>query len=407
MGRYRTLRVGGIVSLLLAVGVGVAWSLAKVLVLTAGDIDYSSQVDAVDVQLTINAALGLSIDSDQDGLCDAAEVRLGLNPAIADSDNDGVSDFQEYFQETLPPPTRDYRQDMRDFVQAISDYAKTGHPGFVVIPQNGQELLTADGTATGTPVSAYIAALDGVGREDTFYGYDADDVATPPDVRDYFLGFLDLAEQNGIQALVIDYCSTLEFVDQSYAGSAARGYISFAADQRNLTTIPSYPATPYNVNTSDVATLSQARNFLYLLNPELFATKEDFLAAIQGTNYDLFVIDLYFNEDRYTAADIVSLKTKANGGSRLVVAYMSIGEAENYRYYWQPTWATNPPPWLEAENPNWPGNYKVHYWDPEWQSIIFGNPNAYLDAVLAAGFDGVYLDIIDAFEYFESKQGDR
>ncbi len=51
----------------------------------------------------------------------------------------------------------------------------------------------------------------------------------------------------------------------------------------------------------------------------------------------------------------------------------------------------------EPENPNWPGNYKVRYWDPEWQAIIF----EYEDKILNAGFDGVYLNIIDAFEYWE------
>ncbi|HEC89701.1 MAG TPA: hypothetical protein ENI44_03860, partial [Thermoplasmatales archaeon] len=55
------------------------------------------------------------------------------------------------------------------------------------------------------------------------------------------------------------------------------------------------------------------------------------------------------------------------------------------------------------ENPNWPGCYKVKYWYPEWQSIIYGNNDSYLKKILDAGFDGVYLDVIDAFEYFENK----
>ena len=60
--------------------------------------------------------------------------------------------------------------------------------------------------------------------------------------------------------------------------------------------------------------------------------------------------------------------------------------------------------WIEADNPEWGGNYKVHYWDGEWQSLIYGNENAYLDRIVDAGFDGVYLDIIDAFEYFEDQR---
>lgn len=35
-----------------------------------------------------------------------------------------------------------------------------------------------------------------------------------------------------------------------------------------------------------------------------------------------------------------------------------------------------------------------------WQAIIYGNDNSYLKKIIDAGFDGVYLDIIDAFEYF-------
>jgi cysteinyl-tRNA synthetase len=85
----------------------------------------------------------------------------------------------------------------------------------------------------------------------------------------------------------------------------------------------------------------------------------------------------------------------------LVIAYLSIGEAEDYRYYWKPVWKTNPPSWLKAEDPNWEGNYVVAYWEKDWQNIIFGNSNAYLDKIIKDGFDGAYLDIIDAFEYFE------
>ena len=84
-----------------------------------------------------------------------------------------------------------------------------------------------------------------------------------------------------------------------------------------------------------------------------------------------------------------------------MIAYLSIGEAEDYRYYWQPEWKENPPAWLLDENPNWPGNHKVYYWDPEWQAIIYGNHSSYLAKILAAGFDGVYLDLIDAYETFE------
>ena len=129
------------------------------------------------------------------------------------------------------------------------------------------------------------------------------------------------------------------------------------------------------------------------------------LEAIGQTKYDLVIMDYSADlsrEARFTPGQIARLKNSP-GGERTVLAYLNIGEAEDYRYYWQPSWGTAPPSWLAAENPDWPGNYKVRYWDPEWQAIIFGSSNSYLGRILAAGFDGVYLDIIEAFEYFEER----
>ena len=296
----------------------------------------------------------------------------------------------------------DYRQAMRDFVVMISANAKQENSNFIITPQNGQEIITADGESDGSPAVDYLNAIDGVGREDLWYGYDEDDQPTPGSESNYMAEFLDLAESENSQVLVTDYCSTQTFVDDSYKKNQSKGYISFAADRRELDNIPVYPAEPYNGNQNNIQTLEDASNFLYLINPQQYNTKTDFLNALRNTNFDLLIIDLFFNDNtELTQTDINSLKIKTGGGSRLVVAYMSIGEAETYRYYWQTEWENNPPVWLEEENPNWPGNYKVRYWDPGWQEIIFGNNEAYLTKIIDADFDGIYLDIIDAFEYFE------
>ncbi len=298
---------------------------------------------------------------------------------------------------------RDFRQDMRNFVQNISVYTKRIMADFVVIPQNGHQLVSqyAD---TLVPADAYLSAIDGLGREDLFYGYGNDDEPTPLSEQLEMMSYLDLAAAHGVQALVTDYCSTRSYVNDSYAKNATRGYISFAADHRELDNIPHYPVEPYNVNVSDVTSLAGAKNFLYLLDPSTFGTKAAFLGAIQRTNYDILIMDLFFEEtEALTSFDVDALKVKANGGKRLAVAYLSIGEAEDYRYYWNPTWNASPPSWLLKENPDWPGNYKVHYWDPAWQSIIYGNDSSYLKRIIDAGFDGVYLDLIDAFEYFEDQ----
>lgn len=117
--------------------------------------------------------------------------------------------------------------------------------------------------------------------------------------------------------------------------------------------------------------------------------------------YDLVVVD--YSRDgsaarAFSRAEVAQMQRKPDGGARIVLAYLSIGEAEDYRFYWQRSWVSTPPPWLGAENPDWPGNYAVRYWDQQWQGLILGSPGAYLDAILAAGFDGVYLDRVDAFD---------
>lgn len=299
-------------------------------------------------------------------------------------------------------PDRDFKQDMRDFVQGISSYSKGINSAFVIIPQNGHDILTLDGDETGSPAAVYINAIDGIGREDLFYGYDNDNEATSTTDKDYMMAFMDIAENNGVEVLVTDYCWTSSYMDDSYAQNAVKNYISFAADHRELDNIPEYPTAPYNANTENISSLASAKNFLYLLNPGTYSTKQEFLDAIQNTNYDLVIMDLFFEGTvELTLEDITSLKIKLNGGSRLIIAYMSVGEVEDYRYYWNSDWENNPPVWLEEENPNWEGNYKVRYWEEDWQDIIFGNNDSYLKKILDAGFDGVYLDIIDAFEYFE------
>jgi len=118
----------------------------------------------------------------------------------------------------------------------------------------------------------------------------------------------------------------------------------------------------------------------------------------------MIIIDLFHFEEAYTSEEIDKLKTKPNGNKRLVVCYLSIGEAEDYRYYWQSGWKTDKPGWLELENPDWEGNYKVKYWDNTWQQMIYGKPDSYLDKIMCAGFDGTYLDLVDSFEYFEEKK---
>lgn len=288
---------------------------------------------------------------------------------------------------------------MRDFVIGISQKAKGVKSNFAVIPQNGIELVTENGEEDGSISQPYINAIDGNGQEDLLFGYDNDDQATSTEDSNYLKELLNVSKNKGKKILVTDYCSTPSKMSTSYQQNSASGYISFAAPDRNLTAIPS--GNPYNVNTDVIANLSEAKNFLYLVNPVNFTSKSAFINAVTATNYDALIMDLFLNDEVFTASEINQLRNKANGGKRIVICYMSIGEAEDYRYYWNTSWNTSNPSWIVAENQDWPGNFKVKYWNEDWQKIIYKNSDSYLNKILTADFDGVYLDIIDGFEYFE------
>jgi cysteinyl-tRNA synthetase len=294
-----------------------------------------------------------------------------------------------------------YRQEMRKFVQAISTNAKSQSPGFIVIPQNGLALLM-DGDTTN---ANYISAIDGVGREELFYGYNNNDNTATP-VTDETINWLTLCKTaltSNKQVLVTDYCTSEGAINDSYSKNFAEGFISFAATHRELDNIPSYPSEPFAINNSIISSLGDAKSFLYIIShSDEFADKQSFLNALAATKYDVIIMDAFFNDkEAYTSTEINSLKAKANGGARKVIAYMSIGEAETYRYYWNTEWEKLQPNWLLGENPQWAGNFKVKYWDKNWQNIIYGSANSYLQLIVNSGFDGVYLDIVEAYEYFE------
>ncbi len=119
---------------------------------------------------------------------------------------------------------------------------------------------------------------------------------------------------------------------------------------------------------------------------------------ISKTGFDLVVIDYSRDgsqDGEFKREEIEAIKKTG----KKVLAYLSIGEAEDYRFYWKEEWNYNPPPWLGEENPNWPGNYAVKFWYPQWHEII----KSYIDRIVNEGFDGLYLDRVDEFYYWAKK----
>jgi cysteinyl-tRNA synthetase, unknown class len=93
---------------------------------------------------------------------------------------------------------------------------------------------------------------------------------------------------------------------------------------------------------------------------------------------------------------ITALQSKPNGSRRLVLGYLSLTEAEQRRHYWQSEWQATAiakrPAWLLDENPLRRGNWRVNIANSGWHEKLFGSEDSLIDRMLAAGFDGVYLD---------------
>jgi cysteinyl-tRNA synthetase len=126
--------------------------------------------------------------------------------------------------------------------------------------------------------------------------------------------------------------------------------------------------------------------------------------AFAKLNYDLVVMDYSKAGDKgsvFTSAELDQIRKMPNGRKRILLAYLSVGEAETYRYYWQPGWSSKRPSWIGRENRSWSGNFTVEYWNQEWRKIIFEGPDSYLKRIIDAGFDGVYLDRVDIYAELE------
>ena len=148
---------------------------------------------------------------------------------------------------------------------------------------------------------------------------------------------------------------------------------------------------------------SNPASFAYILQADSFAkTKSSAVAQLKESGRDWIVLDATFADNTpWEQADLETIRSGKAG--RKVVAYLSIGEAEDYRPYWQSEWVSNgkrtaaAPVWLGIENPEWKGNYQVKYWNADWQKLMLPA----IDDAMAHGFDGVYLDVVDGFETYE------
>jgi len=171
-------------------------------------------------------------------------------------------------------------------------------------------------------------------------------------------------------------------------------------ESTKLATLPPQftPAEPVEVNPEALSlpNLTDIAHWLYLIDVNL---EPDTVEQIAASEHDMVVLDFIPSEKNnrdYPMATVVSQLHNA-AHPKLVIAYIDIGQAEEYRTYWQPGWDIGNPDWIVGADPDgWEGNFPVAYWYDEWREIWLG-ADGYLQAILETGFDGVYLDWVEAY----------
>lgn len=120
------------------------------------------------------------------------------------------------------------------------------------------------------------------------------------------------------------------------------------------------------------------------------------IEALGATHYDMLVIDqtrsIIGEETWDSAGDVAYLQSTG----KLVICYIDVGEAEDYRFYWESDWEVGNPSWIAGEDPDgWDGNYPVLFWHQEWQAIM----GEYLTRIINDGYDGIYLDWLEVYDF--------
>lgn len=183
-------------------------------------------------------------------------------------------------------------------------------------------------------------------------------------------------------------------------------YAPFSSDtstiqEESASEISSDPRDPvhiYEVEKNIKEVSQEEKHIISSLNNDEKEDPEYFHYQLQDTNLeklkdldvDYIIIDV--DDSEFTQSEVQSLKDSG----KIVLSYLSIGEAEDYRSYWQDEWEEGSPNFLMEENPEWEGNYKVAYWIPEWQDIMISQ----LNNIMSLGYDGVYIDRVDAYQDF-------
>ncbi len=316
----------------------------------------------------------------------------------------------------LPEKIINYRNEMRNNLLMLIDYAHSQNPDFQIISHEGQDLLTKSRweyalegynkvrlqkisiddpyflfnqnisllpTIEGSPEHRYQNAVDSIVINNLYCGKGYE--------QDYTFN-------NNIGHITIEHCQTEDALDRAVARSLLDEKAIFAFTNKSLAFSDIKSQLLINDSARNIKKVSQAKNISFLLDDHLYDTAEDMIKAISDTNYDVVIIKPIFqNSYPFTKEDIKRLSLKKNGAQRLIIALLNVSEASYKDYFWNPHWKLGNPSWLIRESFVSPNTYITQYWNEEWKTII----SNYFKDIVTTGYSGVFFTGIENHQYFE------
>jgi len=133
---------------------------------------------------------------------------------------------------------------------------------------------------------------------------------------------------------------------------------------------------------------------------------------LAAAGFDMVVVEPMVTMDEYADFDargmvrrLQSTPATFSGYRPLVLAYVDIGQAEEWRDYWGDDWVSptrfrgGEPDFMVGLDPDgWAGNYPVAFWDARWKDIMIYGEGSVLETIVSLGFDGIYMDWVEAYD---------
>lgn len=338
---------------------------------------------------------------------------------------------------SLPDPN--YRDEVRFIVMELSRYAKARNQKFIVMGMGSPELLVkarqdvtwerwsvADLPATqqlpsGAAWSGYLHSLDGAILESTFcFIPAADDIRSAigsisPDLpKDQYnaemergrqqallnhiekeLGFASFLGKEGGAVYAINSCNTPQSAVKASDMARERKVLNYTTEHNRFSEIPA--ERPQNENSDTISLLGSVKTILPLFDLPISGGEQN-LRTVRKNNYDMLIVSPSLRTATpLTDKDVHTLKFKALGSRRLVLATLPLTVAKNTAVYWKSEWKAGNPVWLIRPSKRGDGMV-VRYWDPAWKKMLGQS----IEEILNMGFDGVVFTDMDSFRAFEA-----